>query len=215
MKRTFGVIGLGRFGSSLAKTLFDLGQSVLALDNNGGNVERMKNSVTCAKQVEYNIDSLRESGIVECDTVVVGIGHSLEESVLVTIILKELGIKKIVSRAIDEMHEKILEKLGTERVTNPEKAFGIRMAHQMVSSDILDYIEISPEYSVQQVNVKDEFVDKSLEELHLRRKYDVIVLAIKREDKLIIIPKFDEVLKADDMLVVLVRTEKAQELFSS
>src|SRR3989338_1203384 len=207
MVKTIGVIGLGRFGSAISKTLKELGHQVLALDSSGDSIDYIKDYVTLAKQVEYNLPSLKEAGIGECDIVVVAIGHSLQENILVTLMLKELGIKYIVARAIDSLHEKALEKIGANRVINPEKAMGIRLANQLISSDILDIIEISPEYTVQEFKAKKDFVGKTLSELDLRKKYGVAVLAIKRESQMIILPDADEKIRKEDVLLAAGKTK--------
>jgi len=201
------VIGLGRFGSAISKTLKELGHQVLALDSSGDNIDYIKDYVTLAKQVEYNLPSLKESGIGECDIVVVAIGHSIQENILVTLMLKEFGIKYVVARAIDDLHEKALKKIGANRVINPEKAMGIRLANQLISSDILDIIEISPEYTVQEFKAKKEFIGKTLSELDLRKKYQVAVLAIKREENMIILPNADEKIRKDDVLLAAGKTK--------
>ena len=162
MAKIIGVVGLGRFGSAVAKTLTQLGHDVLAIDTNEDNIEDIKDYVTLAKQVDYDMLSLKESGISKCDIAVVAIGHSIQENILVTLMLKELGIRYIVARAVDDLHGKALEKIGANRVINPEKAMGIRLANQLISSDILDIIEISPEYTIQEFNAKKEFVGKEL-----------------------------------------------------
>ena len=207
MAKTIGVIGLGRFGSAISKTLKELGHQVLALDSSGDNIDYIKDYVTLAKQVEYNLPSLKESGIGECDIVVVAIGHSIQENILVTLMLKEFGIKYVVARAIDDLHEKALKKIGANRVINPEKAMGIRLANQLISSDILDIIEISPEYTVQEFKAKKEFIGKTLSELDLRKKYQVAVLAIKREENMIILPNADEKIRKDDVLLAAGKTK--------
>jgi trk system potassium uptake protein len=207
MGSTIGVIGLGRFGSSIAKTLTDLGHQVLAVDTNADNVDDIKDSVTLAKQVEYDMLSLKESGLDECDTAVVAIGHSIQENILVTLMLKELGIKTVVARAVDDLHEKALQKIGATRVINPEKAMGVRLANQLISSDIFDILEISPEYTVQEFKAKKVFIGKTLNELDLRRKHQVAVLAIKRDQHLIILPEAEEVVKRDDVLLAVGKTK--------
>ena len=210
MKKTIGVIGLGRFGSSIAKTLTQLGHHVLAIDTNEGNIDNIKDFVASAKQIDYDMLALKEAGIAECDIVVVAIGHSLQENILVTLMLKELGIRYIVARAIDELHERALEKIGANRVINPEKAMGIRLANQLISSDVLDIIEISPEYTVQEFKTKKKFVGKTLSELDLRKKYNVAVLAIKRDQNLVILPSADERIRKDDVLLAVGKTKDIQ-----
>jgi len=207
MANTIGVVGLGRFGSSVAKTLTEMGYQVIAIDTNPDNIDNIKNFVTLAKQVEYDMVSLKESGMDECDTAVVAIGHSIQENVLVTLMLKELGLKVVVARAVDDLHEKVLQKIGATRVINPEKAMGVRLANQLISSDIFDILEISPEYAVQEFTAKKVFVGKTLSELDLRRKFQVAVLAIKRGDQLIILPEAEEVVKKEDVLIAVGKTK--------
>ena len=206
MGKIIGVIGLGRFGSSIAKTLYELGHKVLAIDSNMANIEHISNNVTWARQIEYTLDSFKESGIADCDTVVVAIGHSLQENILVAMMMKELKVKNVIARSIDDIHASILQKIGADKVINPEVAMGNRLANQIVSSDILELIEISPEFCVDQLKANKEMFGKSLADLNLRKRYEVVVIAIKREDKLIIIPPKDEKILEGDVLIVILRT---------
>ncbi len=121
--------------------------------------------------------------------------------------IKELGIPYVVARAIDEIHGKVLEKIGANSVINPEEAMGVRLANQLISSDILDIIEISPEYTVQEFKTKDSFIGKTLSDLDLRKKYNITVLAIKRGNNLIILPSAEDRIKRDDILVVAGKTK--------
>lgn len=206
MKKNIGVIGLGRFGSSIAKTLTQLGHEVLALDNKEEKVDDIRDYVTSARVVEYDIDSLKEAGVSECEVVVVAIGHSIKQSILITLLLQELGVGYIIARSIDDLHEKALEKIGANRVVNPEKTMGMILANQLISSDILEYFEVSPDYSVQEVQIKPEYVGKSLADLNLRKKEGWVVLAIKRSDKMIALPTGDEIIEQKDTLIVLEKT---------
>lgn len=212
MGKTIGVIGLGRFGSSIARTLYELGHKVLAIDNNIANVERISNDVTWARQIEYTLDSFKECGIVDCDTVVIAIGHSLQENILVAMMMKELKVKNVIARSIDEIHAAILQKIGADKVINPEVAMGTRLANQIVSSDILELIEISPEFCVDQLKATKEMFGKSLADLNLRKRYEVVVIAIKRKDKLIIIPPKEEKILEGDLLIVILRTANLKNL---
>src|SRR3989338_4518465 len=148
MSKVIGVIGLVRFGSTIAKTLFQLGHKVLAIDNNESNIDSISNSVTWARKIDYTRNHFIETGEIDCSIVVIAIGHSFQENLLVTMIMKELKIKRIVSRSIDQMHAAILEKIGVDKIINPEQDMGVRLANQLVSSDVLELIEISPDYSV-------------------------------------------------------------------
>ena len=212
MGKVIGVIGLGRFGSSIARTLYELGHKVLAIDNNIANVEHISNHVTWARQIEYTIDSFKECGIASCDTVIIAIGHSLQENILVAMMMKELKIKNVIARSIDDIHAAILQKIGADKVINPEVAMGARLANQIVSSDILELIEISPEFCVDQLKATKEMFGKSLADLNLRKRYEVVVIAIKREDKLIIIPPKDEKILEGDLLIVILRTANLKNL---
>lgn len=212
MAKIIGVIGLGRFGSSIAVTLCKLGHKVLAIDTNGDNIERLHNQVTWARQVEYTIDCFKECGIVDCETVIVAIGHSIEENTLVTMMLKELKVKNVIARSINKIHAAILQKIGADKITNPEEAMGVRLANQIVSSDILELIEISPDYSVHQMKATPEMFGKTLAELNLRKKYDVVVIAIKRKEELIVVPGADEEIMEGDSIIVIVRTSNLKKL---
>lgn len=212
MGKVIGVIGLGRFGSSIAKTLYQLGHKVLAIDTNGMNIEHISNEVTWARQVEYTIDCFKECGIVDCDIVIVAIGHSVEENILVTMMMKEIKIKKVITRSIDAIHAAVLEKIGVDKVINPEEAMGIRLANQLVSSDILELIEISPEYCIHQMKTTPDMFEKTLADLNLRKRYEVVVIAIKRGDHLIIIPTAKEMIKEGDELIVILRTDNLKKL---
>ena len=212
MGKIIGVIGLGRFGSSIAKTLYELGHKVLAIDSNIANVEHISNHVTWARQIEYTVDGFKECGIADCDTVVIAIGHSIQENTLVTMTMKELKVKNIIARSIDNIHASILQKIGADKVINPEVDMGIRLANQIVSSDILELIEISPEFCVEQFKATKEMFGKSLADLDLRKRYEVVIIAIKRKDELIIIPPKNENILDGDVLIAILRTANLKNL---
>jgi len=212
MGKVIGVIGLGRFGSSIARTLYELGHKVLAIDNNMANVEHISNHVTWARQIEYTMDCFKECGIADCHTAIIAIGHSIQENTLVTMIMKELKVKNVIARSIDDIHAAILQKIGADKVINPEVAMGIRLANQIVSSDILELIEISPEFCVEQFKATKEMFGKSLADLDLRKRYEVVIIAIKRKDDLIIIPPKDEKILDGDVLIAVLRTANLKNL---
>jgi trk system potassium uptake protein TrkA len=212
MTDLIGVIGLGRFGSTLAKTLYKLGHKVLALDNRLPQVESVSNHVTWAKQVEFSLDCFRESGITDCHTVIVAIGNSLQDNILVTMMMKELKIRRLIARSINSIHADVLRRIGADRVVNPEESMGVRLANQLVTSDILELIEISPDYWVHQITARPEMANKTLGQLDLRKRAEAVVIGIKRKDHLIIIPKAEEKVKEGDELVVIVRTSNLKRL---
>jgi len=208
----FGVIGLGMFGTSVAVTLEKLGYKVLAIDKDEKKVHAIKDLVTAAKQVDaIDEEALREAGIANCDVVVIAIGEDIESNILATIIIKEMGVKRIIVKAKNDMHGKVIEKLGVERVVYPEKDMGVRLANQIVSSDILEFIEISPDYSIEEVKAVEEFIGKSLKVLDLRKRYGISVMALRRGAELIIIPPAEEAIKEGDILIVIGETKNIKE----
>jgi trk system potassium uptake protein TrkA len=208
MKKNFGIIGLGKFGYSMAITLEKLGQSVMAFDRDEKEVENVKDFVTCAQILDStDIKALENSGISACETVVVCMGESAEDNFLTVLNLKELGIKTIITNAETDAEGKILQKIGAAKIVYPEKESAIRLANQLISSDILEYIEISPDYQAAEVEAPNKFVNKKLEELDLRKKYQILIIAIKRGSENIIIPSSSEVILKGDVLVLVGQTK--------
>lgn len=202
--KQFIVIGLGRFGSSIAKTLYDIGNDVLVIDKDEDVFEDIANSVTHAVQMDATDESaLRSLGLSNFDVAIVTIGDDLQSSVLVTLLVKELGIKYIVCKAKNDLHAKVLEKIGADRIILPEKDMGVRVAYNLVSSSILDYIELSPDYSVMEFKVQGDWRGKTLMDLNLRVKYDINVMAIKKKNKINLSPRAEDILEDGDVLVVM------------
>ncbi len=216
MVKQFGVIGLGRFGSSVAITLEKLGYQVLAIDKNETKVDALKDFVTHAKQTDAtDADALKEAGIANCDVVVVAIGGDMQNSILTTMVLKDMGTKRIIVKASNAMHGKVIEKIGVEKIVYPEKDTGIRIAHQLVSSNILDFIQVSSDYSMEEIKISEDLKGSTLKDLNLRKKYDIEVLAIKRRDKLVLVPHAEEELILNDILIIIGKTENVREFEKS
>lgn len=208
MKKTFGVIGLGRFGSSVALTLSRLGYTVIAGDKEEADIHRIKDYVTHALQLDAtDIDALKEAGFKNCDVVVVAIGEDIQSCVLATATLKELGIKYVVAKAQTEQQGRILAKIGADRIIYPEHDSGVRLANQLTQSDILEFIEVSPEYIVKEIKVPHHYVGKSLRDLQLPNKYRILVLAIKRNSMTHIIPDVEERVGVHDVFVIVGKRE--------
>lgn len=202
--KQFAVIGLGRFGSSVATTLFKAGYEVLAIDSSFDRVQKFSNIVTHVVQADTtDEDSLKALGIRNFDVVVVAIGEDVQANVMTALSLKEIGVKYIVAKARNELHGKMLEKIGADRVVYPERDMGIRVAHNLVSTNVLDYIELSPDLSLVEVTTPRELVGKSLAEANLRAKYGVNVMAIKRGDEIILPPLPSEKISEKDILIVV------------
>lgn len=208
-RKQFVVIGLGRFGSSIASTLYELGNEVLAIDTDEEIVQNISNKVTHAVQADGTDEAtLRSLGIRNFDVAVVTIGADVQSSVMATLLVKELGVKYVVAKAQNELHGKVLYKLGVDRVVFPERDMGIRVGHNLCSSNILDYIELSPDYSIMEVSAISEWHGKTLRELNMRSKYGINLMAIKRGNDINLSPMADDVINEGDVLVVIGGTDQ-------
>lgn len=202
--RSYVVIGLGRFGSQVARELCKLGCEVLAMDVNNELVAQIANDVTHAVTGDGQDKAvLRALGVKEFDCAIVAIGDDLAASVLVTMNLKELGLAKVICKASNETHCRVLQKLGADRVVIPEQEHACRLARSLASHNVLDYIELSEEYGIVEVPSPTAWSGKSLKELNVRAKLGVNILAIRRQGKINVSPSADFALAAGDVLVVL------------
>ena len=179
MKQNYAIIGLGRFGGSICRTLIESGQEVLAIDSNEDRVNEYMNIATHAVVGNAQDEmTLRSLGIRNFDHVIVAIGEDIQASILVTLMVKEMGVPNVLAKAQNEYHARVLEKLGADRVVHPERDMGIRIAHNLVSKNILDYIELSDEFSLAEIRVSNpRFFNRSLLDLNFRQKYGLTVVA--------------------------------------
>lgn len=202
--KQFVVIGIGRFGASLAKTLYSTGNDVLAIDKNEDLVQDIADYVTHAVQMDATDENaIRTLGIRNFDVAVVSIGDNIQASIMVTLLLKEVGVKYIVAKGSNDLHAKVLKKIGADRVVLPEQDMGNRVAHNLLSSSILDFIELSADYSVMEIEVIDAWDGNTLKELKLRTKYGINVMAIKNDKKVKVSPSAETALNSGDILVVV------------
>lgn len=212
-KKQFAVIGLGRFGTSVALTLHKLGHDVLAIDSDDERVQKLSDEVTHVVQADTTDENtLNALGLRNFDAVVVAIGADVQANVATTLLLKELGVPFIIAKASNTLHGKMLEKIGADRVVYPERDMGQRVAHSLVSSNVLDYIELSPNLSLVEVTAPGIFVGRTLAEANMRVRYGVNVVAIKRFEDLIVPPQPGEVIHECDVLIVVGPTEGLQML---
>lgn len=203
-QKEYVVIGLGRFGSSVAKQLEANGCKVLAIDRNEQHIRQIAEYVTLAMCLDVGDEEvLEELGGRNFDGAVISIGHSLDASVLATIWAKEQGIKQVIAKAYDETQGKILAKIGADEIVYPEMETGVHLANNLAFNNLVDTIELSSEYSIGEVTILTDWIGKSLIELKLRDKYDVNVIAIKRNGSLIVNPAADAPNKKDDIFVLL------------
>ncbi|GFN23156.1 potassium channel family protein [Thermanaeromonas sp. C210] len=204
MKKQFAVIGLGRFGASVATALARLGCEVVGIDADAAKVEAVMNEITHAIQADArDEEALKAAGVRNVDVAIVAIGEDVEANILVTLIAKEMGVKCVVAKALNDLHAKVLAKIGADKIVFPERDMGIRVARALVAGNVLEHIELSPEYSIEEIAAPQRVAGKTLAELNLRAKHGATVMAIKRRDEIIVAPGGDEVIKAGDILVLL------------
>ena len=202
--KSFVVIGLGLFGSSVACQLCAMGAEVLAIDTNSDLVQQVSGDVTSAVVADArDAEVLRALGAHACDCAVVAIGDDLAASVLATMNLKELGLGHIVCKAHDETHRRVLEKLGADKVLIPEKEVAEKLARSLTSHDVLDFIELSSDYGIVELPAPRSWVGKSLMELNIRAKLGVNIIAVSRNGKISVSPRAEFQIGKDDILVVL------------
>lgn len=213
IKRQFAVIGLGRFGSAMATTLHGLGQDVLGMDSDEGRVQELSDRVPhllCINASDPK--ALREAGVGGVDVAVISIGANIEASLLIVMAVKEMGVKFIVAKSTTEVHGRILERLGVDRVIYPEREAAVRMAHSLVVPNVIDYISLSRDFSIIEIPAPEMFVGLSLREIDLRAKHGLTLIAIKRTTNGIVTtdvsPSADERIQAGDA-VALVGSNKA------
>lgn len=200
----FAVIGLGRFGSSLALALVEAGHSVLGIDEDAMLVQRISDEITHSAILDAtDEDALREVEITAFDTVIVAIGADFESNLLTTAALKSLGVRHVISKAVTSRQREILLRVGADQVVQPEHDAGRRLAEELIAPAVLERLHLGPDHSVVELRTPPSMAGKSLVELNLRRRLGVTVLLIKREDELLVSPNADTVLLDDDLLVVL------------
>jgi len=214
MKKQFIVIGLGRFGRSVATALARAGNDVLGVDTSEDLVEDMAPFVTHAVQADATDEkSLKALGISNFDVAVVAIGGDIQASIMVTMLCKEQGVPKVVVKAQSDIHAKVLDRIGADRIVFPERDMGNKVALNLSSENIIDFIEVSPDYSLMEVDTVKSWVGKTLTELRFRQLYNVNIIAIKNEDdKININPAAADTIETDDSLIVVGSNEDIKKL---
>jgi len=215
--KQFVVVGAGRFGSSVAITLSKSGAEVTVIDKDRDSVNRISDYVAQAVQLDaMDEKALRSVGVEKADVAIVSIGTQMEASILVTMTLKEMGIPKVVSKALTEPHGKVLARVGADSVVFPERDMGIKLAKSLVSPTILDHIEVSPGYNILELNVPGFLQGKSIMESKVRNKYSIEIIAVKKhnpqldgkgesilDEEILIAPPADTMLEKGDTMMVI------------
>lgn len=208
--KQYAVLGLGVFGSTVAKTLSAYNHEVLALDADIKCVDRLADIVTQAVQCDItDKEDLRAAGVADCDIAIVGTGSHLEATVMAIINLKELGVPYIIAKAKNKRYMQIFSKVGADRVVRPEKEMGVVVAKSLLSNSIIDMIDIDNEYSMAEIKAPAKWVGSSLKELDARKRYGVNVIGIRKHQslKLSISPSADYVIEDDDHMMVIADTK--------
>ncbi|SDK19387.1 potassium channel family protein [Lacicoccus qingdaonensis] len=202
MKKEFAVIGLGRFGGSIVEELRELDVDVLAIDVNAERVKDFQDIATesvIADTTEEQV--LKDLGLRNFDHVVVAIGDNIQSSILTTLLLKDLDVKRVTVKAQSSYHARVLEKIGADFVVHPERDMGRRIAHKLVSNSVLDYLELGGEYSVVEYLANDKMIGRSILDLDIRAEYGISIMAIKRDDDIIVSPDPAVKIIAGDVLI--------------
>lgn len=210
---SFIVIGLGRFGTQIAQKLYKMGYEVLVIDRNQEKIQQIADSVTQAVTGDaQDIDVLYALGVRNCECAIVGIGSDMESSVITTMNLKELEVPYIVCKAHNQMHKRILEKLGADRVIIPEQEMADRLARKLVEPDILDYIEISDDIKLVEKQVPTSWFNKSIRDLSIRAKLGINVIAVKNGVDITVAPGADYVIREGDIIVIVGKQDALDKL---
>jgi trk system potassium uptake protein TrkA len=211
----FAVIGLGSFGSNIAKTLYEKGNEVLAVDEDKEKIDEVKNFVSHAVHMDAaDKENLQALGIKDMDVVIVSLGPEMEASILTVLYLNEMGTKRIVAKALTEDHAKILESVGATETIYPEKDMAIKTALKLSCPNVLEYLPLISGFGIQEIAPPEKFIGKNLRELDLRNKYGIQVIAIKEliPEKTTFVPQADFVLKDSDILVIMGKDKQLEKI---
>lgn len=209
----FVVVGLGRFGTAVATTLVEHGRTVLAIDTDLDRVQALSSELPHVVQLDAtNIDALRQVGVETFDTGLVCIGTDFENNLLATVLLRQLGVERVIAKALTMTQREILLKVGADEVILPEHEAGRRLARKMAIDHLVDYLEVGNEIDVVELLAPANTWDHSLSELSLRQRYQLTVIAVRRGDNLIVSPGASFRLKAEDIVVVLGKMEDVERL---
>jgi len=213
IKQTYAVFGLGRYGIAVAKELVESGAEVLAVDVDEDIVNAASMVLPYCKKADVtDAEVIKQLGIRNMDVVIIAMASSLEASVMATVLCKEAGVKTVIAKCANEMHQKVLSKVGADKVVFPESESGIRLAKNLVSAGFVDVVELSKDVSMIELDVREEWEGKSLLELDLRKKYSINVMAIRVGDEVSIDIDPNQKLDRDMNLIIVADTHKIKKL---
>ena len=211
--RQYLVLGLGRFGESLAKSLYKMGHEVLAVDSDADLVDSIAPHVTQAIQIDATDESALQSlGVRNFDAAIVSIGQNMRDSILVCVLLKELGVPYLIAKATDELHAKVLRKVGVDRVVFPERDMGMRLAKSLLTPNVLELIDLSDDYQLMETILPAKWAGETIIGIDVRRRFGVSILAIHRGKEFFVSPEADFAFEAGDILLVLGKKDDIENL---
>lgn len=213
MKKSFAVVGLGRFGTSVAHELMDSGAEVLAIDSDAERVKRIAPFVTCALNIDVcDTDAIREAGLESVDVLVVAMGTNLEASAMTIITAREIGVPYILAKSNSDETSKILQKIGADKVIFPEKDAGVNVARKLLSSGFIDFFGLADNLNVAEIEIKPQWTGKSIKQLNLRRNYGINIIAIKKNGQVINNIEPDIILDEDSRLIITISDKDIKRL---
>lgn len=211
--KDFIIIGCGSFGESIAKSLYSKGFDVMVIDKDSEKIQNIANDVTYAIQADAMDEStLKSLGIRNFDVAIVSMGSDLQASILITLLIKEMGVSNIIAKANSDTHAKVLYKIGADRVIFPERDMGERLAHSLVTKNILDYIDLDPNCSIVEINAEESWYNKALKEIQLPKKYGINVVALKSDGEMKIPPQAEDIIKKGDIIIAITTNEGLKKL---
>ncbi len=213
MKKTYAVFGLGRYGIAVARELVFNGMEVIAVDSDERIVNTAADELPICKCADItDPDVIRQLGISNVDVVIIAMANNLEASVMAVTLCKEIGVKTVIAKCANEMHQKILTRVGADKVVFPENESGIRLAKNLLSSGFVDMVSLAKNVSMVELDVKPEWVGKNLIQLNLRKKYSINVVALRRENMVSVDIDPNAPLQGNDKLIVITNPEKLSKL---
>ena len=213
MKKTYAVFGLGRYGIAVARELVEHGMEVIAVDSDERIVNAAADELPICKCADItDPEVIRQLGISNVDVVIIAMANNLEASVMAVTLCKEIGVKTVIAKCANEMHQKILTRVGADKVVFPENESGIRLAKNLLSSGFVDMGSLAMNVSMIELDVKPEWLGKNLIQLNLRKKYSINVVALRRENMVSVDIDPNAPLQGDDKLIVIANTEKLSKL---
>jgi len=213
MKKQYAVLGLGRFGTKIARELFYKGQEVIAMDKDETIIQNIKDQVTHAFVGDITDETaLKEAGVADCDVAIIAESTDIQSNIIAAQVCKSLGIPQVICKAHNTVHGKILSKLGVDQIVFPEQDTAIKLVNRLTSQGVLDYFDLGENVTIVGTRPLDRWVGRALQDLELRTKYNITVLAIRRGGENIVIPSWSTTVERDDILVLFGREDSLKQL---